>query len=181
MSLASNLKVPLIFQEDDFSCVPICIRMILAFIVKTNPEGYIPEMNTEEISRSIGTDELGTALEKVKNINKKLQKAVPSIEFEDMINRNLDDIENEILGGKPVIAWIKNPFPHSIVLTGLDKELLTIYCNDPQKGKVKMKMGEFMSAWARMDNVLIKVKIGEKIQRIIPEYAQKGKEEVREE
>jgi len=38
-----------------------------------------------------------------------------------------------------------------------------------------------MSAWARMDNVLIKVKIGEKIQRIIPEYAQKGKEEVREE
>lgn len=177
MSLASKLDIPLVFQEHDFSCVPTCIKMVLDFIQEQNPEGYIPEIDLEEVSSAIGTDELGTALENVKNINKKLEKAVPSIEFEALMNCNLDEIESEILKGNPVIAWIKNPFPHSIVLTGLDKELLVVYCNDPQKGKVRMEMGEFMSAWERMDNVLIKVKIGEKIQRIIPEYSQKGEKE----
>lgn len=177
MSLASNLDIPLFFQENDFSCVPLCIKMVLGFISEQNPEGYIPEIGIEEISKSVGTDELGTALESVKNINKKFEKAIPSIEFEDKMNCSLDEIENEILKGNPVIAWIKNPFSHSIVLTGLDKELLVIYCNDPQKGKVKMEMGEFMSAWEKRDNVLIKVKIGEKIQRIIPEYAQESEKE----
>jgi ABC-type bacteriocin/lantibiotic exporter with double-glycine peptidase domain len=180
MSLASKLDIPLVFQEDDFSCVPICIKMVLDFISEQNPEGYIPEIDFNEISKTVGTDELGTALENVKNINKKLEKAVPSIEFEDKMNCSLDEIENEIQKGNPVIAWIKNPFHHSIVLTGLDKESLVIYCNDSQKGKVKMEMGEFMSAWKRMDNVLIKVKIGEKIQRIIPEFAEKGEKEEEE-
>lgn len=69
MSLASNLDIPLAFQENDFSCVPICIKMILDFISENNPEGYIPKMNIDEISKTIGTDELGTALENVKNIN----------------------------------------------------------------------------------------------------------------
>lgn len=178
MSLASNLDIPLVYQEDDFSCVPSCIKMILGFISEQNPKGFIPEISIEEISKAIGTDELGTALQNVKNINKKLQKTLPSIEFTDEMNCTLDEIENEILEGKPVIAWIGNPFPHSIVLTGLDRELLIIYCSDPQKGKMKMNMGEFMSAWNKMDNVLIKVKIGEKIQRIIPEYAPKGKGEI---
>lgn len=176
MSLTSNLDVPLEYQKNDFSCVPVCIRMVLEFVRNQNPSGYIPNLNVEEISEAIGTDELGTALENVKKINKKLVKAVPSIEFVAEINCSFAEVENEILQGKPVIAWVKIPFPHSIVVTGLNKESLILYYNDPQKGKVKIEMGRFMSNWNETDNVLIKVKIGEKIQRIIPEYAEKSEQ-----
>lgn len=176
MSLPSNLDVPLGYQEDDFSCTPVCIKMVLEFIRKQNPKGYVPNMDIEEISKTIGTDELGTPLENVKKINEKLLKAVPSIEFVAELNCSFEEIENEILQGKPVIAWVRIPYAHSIVVTGLNKDLLIIYSNDPQLGNKQIEMGMFISAWNNNDNVLIKVKIGEKIQRVIPEYAEKKKQ-----
>jgi len=120
---------------------------------------------------------LGTPLENVDEINKKLQKAVPSVEFITKLNCRFEEIENEISEGRPVIAWVKIPYPHSIVVTGLNKDLLIIYYNDPELGKKQIEIGKFISAWNRTDNVLVKVKIGEKIQRIIPEYAEKKEEQ----
>lgn len=134
-------------------------------------------MTIDEISRKIGTDELGTRLENVEKINEELLKTLPSVEFNAELNCGFDEIENEILGGKPVIAWIKMPHQHSVVVTGVDKERLLIYCNDPQIGEREVKMGDFVSAWGENDNVLIKVKIGEKIQRIIPEYSKNNNKE----
>ena len=180
MSLPSNLDVPLEYQDNDFSCTPVYIKMVLEFIRVQNPIGYVPNIDVEEISRTIGTDELGTPLQNVENINKKLVKAVPSIEFVAEINCSFDEIENEILNGKPVIAWVKIPYHHSVVVTGLNRDSLIIYYNDPESGKKQIEMGRFISAWNSIDNVLIKAKIGEKIQRIIPEYAEK-KEQKREE
>jgi len=173
MSLPSNLDVPLEYQEDDFSCTPVCIKMVLELVRKQNPNGYIPNINIEEISKTMGTDELGTPLENIQKINEKLQKTVPSIEFVAELNCSFVEIENEILRGKPVIAWVKMPYPHSIVVTGLNKDLLVVYYNDPELGKRQIEMGRFVSAWERYDNILIKVKIGEKLQRIMPEYAEK--------
>jgi ABC-type bacteriocin/lantibiotic exporter with double-glycine peptidase domain len=177
MSLPSNLDVPMIFQENDFSCTPVCIKMVLEFIYKEHQEGSFPNMNVEEICNAMGTDLLGTPLENVDNINKKLDKAVPSIEFKAEMNCTFEEIENEILQGKPVIAWLKIPYSHSVVVTGLDKERLRIYCNDPEKGKRQMEMGKFISAWIDNYSVLIKVRIGEKIQRKIPEYIEKNRQE----
>jgi len=176
MSLPSYMSVPMEFQENDFSCVPVCIRMILEFVRQQNVDGFIPDMSIEEISAAIGTDELGTSLSQVDKINEKLLKAVPSIEFEAKINCTLSDIEQEIEKGKPVIAWLRMPHAHSIVVTGINKEMLIVYYNDPQKGKRQMEMGKFMSAWESIDNVLIKVKIGEKIQRIMPDFAEESEE-----
>ncbi len=172
MTLPSFLDVPLVYQEDDFSCVPVCMKMVLDFIRNQNPKSYIPPIDIKEICKVIGTDELGTSLEEVEKINAKLLKAVPSIEFSAEMNCTFPEIEKEILQGKPVIAWVKIPYPHSIVVTGVDTTLLTVYYNDSQKGKKKMEMGKFISSWGETDNVLIKVKIGEKLQRIIPEYAE---------
>jgi len=56
MSLPSNIDVPLEYQEDDVSCVPVCMKMLLEFIRKENPTGYIPNLNVEEISQTVGTD-----------------------------------------------------------------------------------------------------------------------------
>jgi ABC-type bacteriocin/lantibiotic exporter with double-glycine peptidase domain len=177
MSFPSNLDVPLEYQEDDVSCVPVCMKMILEFIRRENPTGYIPNMNVEEISQTVGTDELGTPLENIEKINEKLGKAVPSVEFVAELNCSFREIENEILEGKPVIAWVKIPHPHSIVVTGLNKDSLIVYYNDPELGKKQIEMGKFVSSWNQYDNVLIKVKIGGKIQRIIPEYAQKKEQQ----
>ncbi len=180
MSLPLNLDVPLEYQEDDFSCTPVCIKMVLDYVRKQNPEDYIPNLSVEEISETMGTDELGTPLENVENINEKLQKALPSVEFVSEMNCSFIEIEKEISDGKPVIAWVRIPHPHSIVVTGLNKALLIVQYNDPELGKRQIEMGRFISAWNQNDNVLIKVKIGEKVQRIIPEYAEK-KEQSREE
>jgi hypothetical protein len=170
MTFPSILDVPTELQEDDFSCVPVCIKMILEFVRRGNPGGFIPNLSVEEISIAMSTDELGTRLSAVEGINAKLQKSVPSIEFESKTNCTFSDIENEIQQGKPVIAWLRMPHPHSIVIEGFDKTKLIVFYNDPQVGKRQMEMGRFMSSWDDMDNVLIKAKIGEKLQRVIPEF-----------
>ena len=64
-----------------------------------------------------------------------------------------------------------------MTLAIMNKDLLKIYCNDPESGKREMEMGEFISAWRGSDNVLIKVKIGGKLQRIMPEYADETQRE----
>ena len=151
--------------------------MMLEFVRRQNPNGYVPDMNVEEISKAIGTDHLGTSLQDIEKINEKLLKAVPSIEFEAKMNCTISEIETEIHEGKPVIVWLKMPHPHSIVVTGMNKESLIVYYNDSQKGKRQMEMGKFMSAWNVIDNVMIKTKIGEKLQTIIPEFIEKNKPE----
>lgn len=176
MALPSYLDVPLEYQQDDFSCVPACIKMILEFIRVSNVGGHIPNLTLEEISRTIGTDELGTPLENIERINEKLIKAVPSIEFLTKENCSFGEIEEEILQGRPVIASIKISYNHAIVVTGLDKGLLIVFCNNPEVGKEKMEVGRFTSAWNALDNILVKVKIGGKVQRIIPEYADRAEE-----
>ncbi|MGD0496207.1 MAG: C39 family peptidase [Candidatus Bathyarchaeia archaeon] len=173
MSLPSYLEVPVVYQEDDFSCVPACIKMVLEFVRTQNPGAYVPNVETREIGETIGTDELGTSLDDVKKINDKLLKTVPSVEFVTEMNCSFFEIEKEILQGKPVIAWIKIPYSHSVVVTGLDTTLLIVYYNDPQRGKRQMEMGKFISCWGEVDNTLIKVKVGEKLQRIMPEYVPK--------
>ena len=64
-----------------------------------------------------------------------------------------------------------------MVVTGLDKNSLKVYCNDPEGGKREMELGQFVSAWRRSDNALVKVKIGEKLQRVIPEYVDENQRE----
>lgn len=147
--------------------------MILDFVRQQNTGSFIPDMKVNDIAAAIGTDELGTPLIGIERINEKLLKAVPSVEFETKTNCDLQEIEKEVQQGKPVIVWLRIPHPHSIVVTGLNSETLTVFLNDPQRGKRQMEMGRFMSAWANMDNILIKAKIGEKLQRVIPEFVEK--------
>lgn len=152
--------------------------MVLEFVRIQNVGSYIPDLKIEEISRTIGTDEDGTPLEGIEKINGKLEKCVPSIEFVTKENCDFKEIEEEIISkGKPVIAWIAIMHNHSIVITGLDMNALIVYYNDPEIGKRQIETGKFISAWNSIGNVLIKLKIGEKIQRVIPEYVEKIEEQ----
>jgi hypothetical protein len=56
--------------------------MILEFVRQQNTTGYVPNMNIEEISQAIGTDELGTPLQGIEKINEKLLRTLKSMEIE---------------------------------------------------------------------------------------------------
>jgi len=179
MTFPQYIDVPVELQDDDFSCVPVCIKMVLEYIKQRNPDSNLPLKSLQELSSAMGTDELGTPLDGVQGLNSILNKTLPSIEFEGKIRCTLAEIEEDLEMEKPVFAWLKMPFPHSIVVTGLDKQTLTIYYNDPLKGKNKIEMGKFMSAWEALDRVLIKVKIGEKLQRTMIDFIDDKTEGVR--
>ncbi len=174
MAFPQYIEVAAELQEDDFSCVPVCISMVLTYVKQSNPNSHVPANGVREIALAMGTDELGTPLDGVEGLNKLLEKSLPSVEFEYKFGCTLSDIEKSLEGGLPVIAWLKMPYSHSIVVTGIDKEKLAVYYNDPQKGKKQMEMSKFLSAWESLDKVLIKVKIGEKMQRRMSDYI--GKE-----
>jgi uncharacterized protein YvpB len=64
----------------------------------------------------------------------------------------------------------QGPYEHSIVVTGLDRDNLLIYYNDPVYGRREMSLGEFTSIWASCFSILIRIEIGGKRQRLIKEY-----------
>jgi len=178
----ATLDVPLIYQEDDFSCTPVCIKMVLEYIRNRFTEG-IPDLDVPSVTKAIKTsaDDGGTTFENIELINEKLIEAKPSLEFVARSGRKFEEIEEEleVPNRRPVIAWITMPSPqgdfhHSIVITGVDKEKLLIYFNDPVYGKEAMPIREFIDMWETSFRILIKVKIGERKQRLIKEYIEKG-------
>jgi len=174
------LDVPLVFQEDDFSCTPVCIKMVLDYI-RNRFGGDVPDLDVSAVAKAIRTsaDEGGTTFENIKRINEELIKAMPSLEFIAGSGHKFEEIEEEINAERPIIAWItmsspQGDFNHSIVITGVDRENLLIYYNDPVYGKETIPIGQFMDMWEASFRILIKTKIGERAQRLLREYIEKG-------
>jgi len=177
----ASLDVPLIYQEDDYSCTPACMKMVLEFIRRKFTEG-IPELDLPEVASVVkaSADDGGTTFENIELINELLLSARPSLEFVAGSGHTFDEIEEELgePNHRPVIAWVMMPSPqgafsHSIVITGIDKEKLLIYFNDPVYGKEIMSIREFMQIWEQSFRILIKIRIGERKQRLIREYLEK--------
>jgi len=171
------LKVPLILQQEDFFCVPVCIKMVLEYIRNLVPDGKIPNLEVEDIAKIIDTNEDGTVLDNINNLNsnREVLRAMPSLRFEYSHSNSFSQIENEINANMPVIAWIlisdnHREFVHSVVVTGVDVENDLIYFNDPAYGESQKKIGSFISMWEKIDTVLIKIRMGEREQRKITEY-----------
>ena len=166
---AMPLDVPLEYQDDDFSCTPVCMKMVLEYIRERFVSGF-PKLDIAEISEILKTsaDLGGTTFDNIKNINEEFRKTRPSLEFVPGINHKIDDIKKEIEIGRPVIAWIMMPdpngdYPHSIVITGIDEDKLLIYYNDPVYGKETVSIREFTDMWDGNFRVLIRIRIGEKV------------------
>jgi hypothetical protein len=73
------LDVPMIFQEDDFSCTPVCMKMVLEFFRRRHPT--IPELDIASIAKATKTDEGGTMFVNIDVVNSILIKSIPSVEF----------------------------------------------------------------------------------------------------
>jgi ABC-type bacteriocin/lantibiotic exporter with double-glycine peptidase domain len=164
------LDVPIEYQDDDFSCTPVCMKMVLEYIKERFSSGF-PKLDIAKISEVIKTsaDIGGTTLDNIKNINDEFRKTRPSLEFVAGINHKIEDIIKEVKGNQlPVIAWVLMPdpngdYPHSIVITDIDEDKLIIYYNDPVYGKDTVSIREFTSMWDGNSRVLIRIKIGEKV------------------
>lgn len=176
MSLEPKLDVPLEYQNNDFSCTPVCMKMILEYIGDKFSEGF-PDLDVVKIAKTVKTsaDEGGTTFENIELINEKLKKARPSLKFVASSGHGFEEIKKELINDHPVIAWIMMPspqgdFPHSVVITGVDDQKLLIYCNDPVYGREKIPTTKFMNMWIKSFRILIKVEIGEEKQRAIDEW-----------
>lgn len=176
-----KLKVPLVLplQEDGYSCVPRCIKMIFMYISNCL-EGVAPDLDIDDIAEIMETRVDGTLPENVRNLNTNLKvlRAIPSLEFDVGLMHSFSEIEEEIGANRPVIAWVElsegiHRCAHAIVITGLDKEKHLIYYNDPIFGEKEEEIGTFMSRWENVDRLLIKVKIGKREQRLLDEYVRK--------
>lgn len=145
--------------------------------------GRAPNLDIDEIGNIVETAIDGTLPEKVMNLNRNREvlKAIPSLEFDvDLRTHAFSEIEQEIESNRPVIAWVEladarglRKTVHAIVITGLNRERHLIYYNDPMFGEREEDIGVFMSGWENVDRILVKIKIGQKEQRILDEYVQK--------
>lgn len=137
----------------------------------------------EDIAGTVRTTRDGTVFNNVNRINsnKEILRAIPSIEVTAKYEHHaLKDIEDEIQNGRPVIAWVQLPegstrnMSHSIVITDINRGGYVIYYNDPIFGEQQKNLGEFMDMWDRTDRILIKVKVGEREQRLLDEWIRRN-------
>lgn len=163
------LDVPIEYQDEDFTCTPVCMKMVLEYIKERFVSGF-PSLDIAKISEILKTsaDIGGTTFENIKNINEEFKKTRPSLEFVPSLNHKIEDIKKEIADNHPVIAWVMMPdpngdYPHSIVITDIDEDKLLIYYNDPVYGKETVSIQEFTDMWDKNSRVLIRIKIGEKV------------------
>jgi len=180
-----RIAVPLVLplQEDGYSCVPRCVKMVFMYI-HNSFEGRVPDFDIDKIGKIIETKADGTFPEKVLNLNKvkEVATAMPSIEFEVELKRHtLDEISEELNDRQLLIAWVRlsdttgHKCAHAVVITNLDRENDRIYYNDPMFGEKDEDLSSFLTRWENEDRVLIKVKIGKKPQRMLEEFPKEEK------
>ena len=165
-----RVDVPLERQEDDFSCTPLCILMVLEYIAEKFKSG-LPNLNLTVISEVVQTsaDIGGTTFPNIKNINTLFERTSPSLEIVPSFGCKFEEILEEIkIKNLPVIAWVmmhdpNGNYEHSIVITDVDEDKLIIYCNDPVYGRTNIPTRRFIEMWGDCCRILIKFKIGEKV------------------
>jgi len=182
--LLLKLPVPYISQgESGNLCVPACLKMVLDFLREVTGDPKIPSLSVKRIARIVHTGHDGTDFEDVQEINKNLEKTVPSLEFEvDPRSYQFREIEAELAHQRPVIAWLyisdeKRACCHAAVVVGYDRVNQMIILNDPLRGEVSIKVGDLMAEWQRTEQSLIRLRLGDRLQRRITEYIEQPEAE----
>lgn len=183
--VVSDFEISITLQQDDYSCAPYCIKMILDYLSQIYDS--IPNIEPNEIAECIGTTEMGTPSgSNLDNINGLLTRCVPSIEFyRDTSHPRWASIVKDLSGNKPTILWILcedaagRYFEHSVVVTGY-KNRRVIYI-DPIYGRREESVDTFLEKWEDVDRFAIRLRVGERIERKLTEYILNGNEGVEDE
>jgi len=179
MTTMVKLDVPLFRQPHVDYCVPACIKMVLEYLRNIHGD-KVPRLSIKTIAKTIRTEVgKGTVFHDITKINEMISSSLPSVDFVVEYPCEWDEIVEENENRKPIIAWIwlsdnrGHGCGHSVVVFDIDRSEGVIYYNDPALGVVQEDIGKFISKWEdeNVNSSLIKVRVGEKIQRKLPEYS----------
>jgi len=177
LSSSRKLNVPLIAQQEEFWCVPACIKMVLEYL---NNSGMLkipaPSLGLQQIARIVKTQD-GTAAHDVPAINEWLEDVVPSLEFEDEYRtRRVSEIEAELDAKRPCIPWmfvtdgIHRGF-HAVVITDINVQANQITYNDPGPPReTTQALSAFEVQWSMGQTNLLKVQIGRNTRTTLPQF-----------
>lgn len=143
------MNVPHFEQELSYSCLPACVRMVLAFW------GY--ETSEKNLRILLKTRPAGTS-------PVKLLLQLPSLGFNATIHTASQSILRQYLeAGFPCIIHVDTEFLpywsegviHAVVITAVDNESVTL--NDPSVtyGPLTVPLPNFLRAWACTDYLLV--------------------------
>ncbi len=172
-----KLPVPYISQGDSGNlCAPACLKMVLDYLREATGDSKIPDFSLRQIAKIVHTKIDGTDFPDIQEINEKLERPIPSLEFEvDDRSHQFREIEDALEHQCPAIAWLhfdtgEGECCHAAVVVGYDRVGQTIMLNDPLRGQITLTVGDFMGEWQRTEQMLIRVKLGDRLQRRITEY-----------
>jgi len=142
-------------QEDEVSCVPASLAMVLS--------AYDKEISQSELKNYMGTTESGTQVEVVWE---RLPFERWGLQYHQRFGCSLEDLENELAEGVPPIVFIissflphsEKDFLHAVVVVGLDRESVSI--NDPlleESSPFQMGSSAFQEAWQWYNYCMISV------------------------
>lgn len=143
------MNVPHFPQERDYSCLPACVRMVLAFFGHQRSEG--------ELRRLLKTRVTGTS-----PANVMLQ--LPNIGFDaSVFDSSQSFLRERLSAGQPCIVHLwTEPLPHwheavihAVVVTDFGDE--TVLINDPvlEAPSTAVSWAAFLASWAATDHTLI--------------------------
>jgi ABC-type bacteriocin/lantibiotic exporter with double-glycine peptidase domain len=136
-----KIDLPCLHQEQDFSCVPACIRILLHYIGTDYPEA--------KISAVCKTTELGTDQDEA-------AQGVTLLGFKAVMLENaaFDDLVRFVLKFQPVIAFVSVkhlPYGgqsgvHAVVVNGVEMNRVSFI--DPARGEeITVEKDTFLKAW----------------------------------
>jgi ABC-type bacteriocin/lantibiotic exporter with double-glycine peptidase domain len=147
----SSIPVPHLPQELDYSCVPACIRMVLAFYGLKVPESQLRALFKIRPS--------GTSLA---NVLLRLPELGMSA---SVYSASLFELERYLEDGTPCIVqvWTEHlsywraAWMHDLVVVGIEGD--TVLVNDPAfpDAPKAIAKSEFEHAWAAADRLLIRI------------------------
>ena len=143
------MNVPHCRQERNYSCLPACVRMVLAF--------YQVEYAEDELRRLFGTRVTGTSPARV-------MLRLPDLGFDAIIlDASQSFLRDSVASDQPCIVHLWTaPLPHweadvvhAVVVTDIDEQI--VWINDPvlQSGPTPVPVDAFLEAWAATDHTLI--------------------------
>ena len=128
--------------------------MVLEYLYEHHPQ--VVNATLEDIMLAIGTTELGTEYNAIENINKLIERSIPSVEFKrDATYPQWDSIVSDLKDGKPVILWIEcrdqlgHLYYHSVVVEGYRYNKVSY--KDPLHGEREEGIDTFLPEYLRPD------------------------------
>ncbi|MFB0544009.1 MAG: hypothetical protein ACETVR_04435 [Candidatus Bathyarchaeia archaeon] len=169
---------PKIYQKlsEENLCVPICIKIVLETM--RHRVQRIPRLTIEKIAKKIGTEADATPLGyNIENINEELITTIPSIEFKigwlipkwKIICDDINLEEKLVIMAINQYDSLNNKYmKHTVVLLKANDERVVYF--DPIYGEINELTSSFYSKWEPLDRFCIRLKIGERAQRVLEEF-----------